>query len=230
MTLLLDPGPRPVCSQVRGEWRSFIQRGSEDTYLRPTGLYVDDVWTYAIESRVEGPTRGNQVLGIAIRQEVWRFGRPENEAPLELPRCLASNESCRPMGDRRSPQGYGGGRITGDVAEVAIQRAYDLDEARSETRDKTQVRIITKGPRKRSEKVLKTGGLRRGGERRHGGRRTRASERRALISVPSHVRPAVTAAPLIERRASFPSHSHLHNSEAPFIWLISLCTPGFQVR
>lgn len=36
MTLLLDPGPRPVYSQVRGEWRSFIQRGSEGAYLRPT--------------------------------------------------------------------------------------------------------------------------------------------------------------------------------------------------
>lgn len=30
--------------------------------------------------------------------------------------------------------------MTSDVAEVAIQRAYDLDEARSGTRDNTQAR------------------------------------------------------------------------------------------
>lgn len=30
--------------------------------------------------------------------------------------------------------------MTGDVAEVAIQRAYSLDEARSGTRDNTQTR------------------------------------------------------------------------------------------
>lgn len=73
----------------------------------------------------------------------------------------ADSDSCKPIGDRRSPQEYGG---SGDVAEVAIQRAYDLDEARSGTRDNTQARgsTVTKGPRKRSEKVLKTGGLRRG--------------------------------------------------------------------
>lgn len=79
MTLLLDPGPRPVCPQVRGEWRSLIQRGSEGAYLRPTGLYVADVWTYAIESRVGGPTWENHILGVAIREEVQRFGRPGNE-------------------------------------------------------------------------------------------------------------------------------------------------------
>lgn len=67
MTLLLDPGPRPACSQVRGEWRALIQRGSEGAYLRPAGLYVADVWTYAIKSRVEGVTWGSHVLGIAIR-------------------------------------------------------------------------------------------------------------------------------------------------------------------
>lgn len=94
MTLLLDPGPRPVCSQVRGEWRSLIQRGSEGAYLRLTGLYVAVIWTYAIESRVEGPTWGNYVLGVDIREEVRRFERPENENPLELPQYLVPNESC----------------------------------------------------------------------------------------------------------------------------------------
>lgn len=60
--------------------------------------------------------------------------------PLELPYYLATSNSCKPIGDRRPPQGYGGGAMTGDVAEVAIQRAYNLDEARSGTRDNTQAR------------------------------------------------------------------------------------------